>query len=52
MTIALPPITDNTPAANMQSSRRFLEHAVLELAKDPPERLQAPKRAGGLYPRR
>ena len=47
MTIALPPITDNTPAANMQSSRRFLEHAVLELAKDPPERLQASEKGWG-----
>lgn len=47
MTIALPPITDNTPAANMQSSRRFLEHATLELAKEPPERLQASEKAWG-----
>lgn len=47
MTIALPPITDNTPAANMQSSRRFLEHAVLELAKEPPERLQASEKGWG-----
>jgi len=47
MTIALPPITDNTPAANMQSSRRFLEQAVLELAKEPPERLQASEKGWG-----
>lgn len=47
MTIALPPITDNTPAANMQSSRRFLEHAVLELAEEPPERLQASEKGWG-----
>lgn len=47
MTIALPPITDNTPAANMQSSRRFLEHATLELAKEPPERLQASEKGWG-----
>ena len=47
MTIALPPITDNTPAANMRSSRRFLEHATLELAKEPPERLQASEKGWG-----
>ena len=40
MTIALPPITDNTPAADMRASRRFLEHAALELAKEPPESLK------------
>lgn len=47
MPITLPPITDNTPAANMQSSRRFLEHATLELAKEPPERLQASEKGWG-----
>lgn len=41
MTIDLPPIADNTPAANMRASRRFLEHAILDLAKEPPERQQA-----------
>ena len=44
MPIALPPTNDRTPAANMQSSRRFLEHAALELAKEPPERLKAPEK--------
>lgn len=47
MTTTLPPITDRSPAANMQSSRRFLEHATLELAKDPPERLQASEKSWG-----
>lgn len=47
MTTALPPITDRSPEANMQSSRRFLEHATLELAKDPPERLQASEKSWG-----
>lgn len=47
MTTTLPPITDRSPAANMQSSRRFLEHASLELAKDPPERLQASEKSWG-----
>ena len=41
MTIGLPPTNDRTPAANMQSSRRFLEQAARELAKEPPERLKA-----------
>ena len=41
MTIALPPANDNTPAANMRASRRFLERAALELAKEPPERRSA-----------
>jgi len=41
MTIALPPANDNTPAANMRTSRRFLEQAALELAKKPPERQSA-----------
>ena len=47
MTTTLPPITDRSPEANMQSSRRFLEHATLELAKDPPERLQASEKSWG-----
>ena len=47
MTTALPPITDRSPAANMQSSRHFLEHATLELEKDPPERLQASEKSWG-----
>lgn len=47
MTTTLPPITDRSPEANMQSSRRFLEHAMLELAKDPPERLQASEKSWG-----
>ena len=47
MTTALPPTTDRSPEANMQSSRRFLEHATLELAKDPPERLQASEKSWG-----
>lgn len=47
MTTTLPPITDRSPKANMQSSRRFLEHATLELAKDPPERLQASEKSWG-----
>ena len=47
MTTILPPITDRSPEANMQSSRRFLEHATLELAKDPPERLQASEKSWG-----
>ena len=47
MTTALPPTTDRSPAANMQSSRRFLEHATLELSKDPPERLQASEKSWG-----
>ena len=47
MITALPPITDRSPEANMQSSRRFLEHATLELAKDPPERLQASEKSWG-----
>lgn len=40
MTIGLPPINDRTPAANMRASRRFLEQAARELAKEPPERLK------------
>ena len=47
MTTALPPTTDRSPEANMQSSRRFLEHATLELAKEPPERLQASEKSWG-----
>ena len=41
MNVARQPINDNTPAANMRASRRFLEHAAFELAKEPPERLNA-----------
>ena len=40
MTVARQPSNDRTPAANMQSSRRFLEQAALELGKEPPERLK------------
>ena len=41
MNVARQPSSDRTPAANMRASRRFLEHAALELAKEPPERLKA-----------
>ena len=41
MNVARQPTSDRTPAANMQSSRRFLEQAARELAKNPPERLKA-----------
>lgn len=41
MTSDRPPLAANTPAANMRASRHFLESAVLDLAKEPPERLPA-----------
>ena len=41
MTSDRPPLAANTPAANMRASRHFLECAMLELAKEPPERLSA-----------
>ena len=41
MNVARQPSSDRTPAANMRASRRFLEQAALELAKEPPERLKA-----------
>ena len=41
MTTALPPIEDRSADANMQIARSFLDHAVVELEKEPPNRLQA-----------
>ena len=43
------PSSDRTPAANMRASRRFLEQAALELAKEPPERLKASEKMLGRF---